>query len=120
MTLEEAIKHCEEKSHGCDKCSDEHRQLTEWLKELKRLKEQPKGLDEAAEEYINGTTPEYGWTIENAFKAGAKWMTEQGLVKEQEVEDFGNGATIKAPKEKELDSIGATLGDKVIVQIRKA
>lgn len=36
MTLEEAIKHCEEKSHGCDKCADEHRQLAEWLKELQQ------------------------------------------------------------------------------------
>lgn len=52
MTLDEAIKHCEEvaeekenegellcqsesASIGCLACADEHRQLAEWLKELK-------------------------------------------------------------------------------------
>lgn len=34
MTLEEAIKHCEEKAQGCDACAQEHRQLAMWLKEL--------------------------------------------------------------------------------------
>lgn len=40
MTLEEAIKHCEEKGRGCTKCSAEHRQLAKWLIELKQLKAQ--------------------------------------------------------------------------------
>lgn len=55
MTLEEAIKHCEEKAEEleeaawenrlqfetletiskCEECAKEHRQLAEWLKELK-------------------------------------------------------------------------------------
>lgn len=35
MTIDEAIKHCEEIGLGCDKCADEHKQLAEWLKELK-------------------------------------------------------------------------------------
>lgn len=39
MTLDEAIKHCEEKSQGCDKCSEDHKQLADWLKELKSLKQ---------------------------------------------------------------------------------
>lgn len=56
MTLAEAIKHAEEvmtenleKTKGrnasdpiainCFECADEHRQLAEWLKELKRYKE---------------------------------------------------------------------------------
>ena len=56
MTLDEAIKHCEEKaeekrkdyeracaynipSEGCLKCAEEHEQLAEWLKELKALRE---------------------------------------------------------------------------------
>ncbi len=40
MTLNEAIKHCEEKSKelGCTKCGKEHAQLAEWLKELKRYR----------------------------------------------------------------------------------
>ena len=38
MTIDEAIKHCEDKSVGCSECANEHRQLTEWLKELKLLR----------------------------------------------------------------------------------
>ena len=84
------------------------------------IEDEPQGLDDAAAKYGMWHYYEEEPIAIRNFKAGAKWMAEQGLVKEQEVEDFGNGATIKAPKEKELDSIGATLGDKVIVQIRKA
>ena len=56
MTLDEAILHAEEVANAnerlCEtahpamqlsdygKCAEEHRQLAEWLKELKRLKEQ--------------------------------------------------------------------------------
>ena len=47
MTLEEAIKHCEEKmkelGERCYECSKEHEQLAEWLKELKAYKETPQG-----------------------------------------------------------------------------
>ena len=56
MTLDEAIKHCEEKaeekrkdyeravalnipSDGCFECAREHEQLAEWLKELKDYRE---------------------------------------------------------------------------------
>lgn len=56
LTLDEAIKHCEEKakelkkdyeravalnipSEGCLECANEHEQLAEWLKELKRYRE---------------------------------------------------------------------------------
>lgn len=58
MTLEEAIKHCEEVAEknekkaswfwgkegnpnyeNCVECAEEHRQLAEWLKELKSFKE---------------------------------------------------------------------------------
>ena len=45
MTLDEAIKHCEEvaieyEAKGeCFECGKEHRQLAEWLKELKKYKE---------------------------------------------------------------------------------
>ena len=59
MTLDEAIKHAEEvadkkkneacnlydakayeESRDCIWCSEEHRQLAKWLKELKQLREQ--------------------------------------------------------------------------------
>jgi len=59
MTLDEAIKHAEEVAEekeaqaweaqlqeeygtikSCKECAEEHRQLAEWLRELKQLKEQ--------------------------------------------------------------------------------
>lgn len=55
MTLDEAIKHCEEVAESHDriaqikavtleecKCAKEHRQLATWLRELKQLREQTK------------------------------------------------------------------------------
>ena len=44
LTLDEAIKHCEEKEkeqalNGCFACAEEHKQLAEWLKELKAYKD---------------------------------------------------------------------------------
>ena len=56
MTLDEAIKHCEEKAKEqriiakntsysdtyilkCFECAEEHEQLAEWLKELKERRE---------------------------------------------------------------------------------
>lgn len=52
MTLDEAIKHCEEEAEEAkrmphikggliEKCSQDFRQLAEWLKELKALKAEP-------------------------------------------------------------------------------
>ena len=50
MTLDEAIKHCEEVhlkliaeyimngDLDCKECAEEHRQLAEWLKELQTLR----------------------------------------------------------------------------------
>ena len=40
MTLDEAIKHAEERaSLSCDECAEQHRQLAEWLKELRQYRE---------------------------------------------------------------------------------
>jgi hypothetical protein len=83
MTLEEAIKHCEdvaeenekefrlcpyssqdcsgtqdcrwlenEESKGCLKCADEHRQLAEWLKELKAVHDEIDDADDEDEIFI--------------------------------------------------------------------
>ena len=39
MTLDEAIVHAEDVASSCDtSCAREHRQLAEWLKELRRLR----------------------------------------------------------------------------------
>lgn len=40
MTLDEAIAHCEDVSESaCGKCAEEHRQLAEWLKELRERRQ---------------------------------------------------------------------------------
>lgn len=39
MTLEEAIKHCEERAKICDECGKEHKRLAEWLEELRSYQE---------------------------------------------------------------------------------
>lgn len=54
MTLDEAIKHYEEKEkeqalNGCFACAEEHKQLAEWLKELaeyQKLFDSPKEAEE--------------------------------------------------------------------------
>lgn len=39
LTIEEAILHCEGRAKAdCSECADEHRQLAEWLKELRALR----------------------------------------------------------------------------------
>lgn len=40
LTLDQAIEHCEKmaKTLDCKDCAEEHRQLAEWLKELKVYK----------------------------------------------------------------------------------
>ena len=51
MTLEEAIKHAEEKAKYGGKCGEDHAQLAEWLKELKerRAAELEKRTEERTE-----------------------------------------------------------------------
>lgn len=47
MTLEEAIAHAKEMSENqyiCEECQKEHRQLTDWLEELKSLREKSKWI----------------------------------------------------------------------------
>lgn len=73
MTIEEAIKHCEEvaeaeeqkykewkgdyshlkKIDSCLECANEHRQLAEWLKELKFYKDRQDLINKSWQELIN-------------------------------------------------------------------
>ena len=83
MTLEEAIKHCEEvaeeaKRTPCikgglvEKCGQEHEQLAEWLKELKAYRE--------AEEEI-GQLPlswEYGQAVTDVWNIFQKHLGKRG------------------------------------------
>lgn len=78
MTLEEAILHCEKVADWCAttdgnrKCEIEHRQLAEWLRELKGYKEQPKQrwvpvtIDAPTEdgEYLCTFGAETGWFVD--------------------------------------------------------
>ena len=73
--LDEAIKHCEEVAEekekqaswfwvkegnpnyeSCEECAKEHRQLAEWLRELKKLREIP---DKLVSKYRDGISDEY-------------------------------------------------------------
>lgn len=42
MTLDDAIAHCEERAKTCDACGLEHKQLAEWLNELKQARKELK------------------------------------------------------------------------------
>lgn len=82
MTLDEAIIHAEEvastneklcerfhpsmQSYDYSKCAEEHRQLAEWLKELKRLREQTRWIpisEEMPKEREWMGTDKFGTTI---------------------------------------------------------
>ena len=68
MTIDEAIKHCEEVAEKycekveegltaddfCDSCASEHRQLAEWLKELKKYREARKEINGLATVWEEG------------------------------------------------------------------
>ena len=86
MTLEEAIKHCEEVAEEnekdaeqfkrikatqdmishCYECAKDHRQLAEWLTELKKLREIPDKL-----------VPKYRDGIQDEYNCGANEMLEE-------------------------------------------
>lgn len=72
MTLDEAIKHAEEvaeqnewfeknylENKGCKECAEEHRQLAEWLKELKHLREQVSNLEKPNTEVLDKIRNEF-------------------------------------------------------------
>ena len=99
---------------------------------IKSSTEEPQGLDEAATfssiDYVDsipdGGTDKHPWNDEdvetayqNGFKAGAKWMAEQGTTIEAEIDE----TSLKNPFIPDIYLIGQpfNLGDKVIVQIRK-
>ena len=47
MTLNEAIRHAEEKACGNTECTEEYKRLAEWLKELRDLRTAYKRLSNA-------------------------------------------------------------------------
>ena len=105
MTLDEAIKHCEEKSCGNDACSLEHKQLKKWLTELKELKKQKstewseEEIENAAQEWdskanfnlfymtMDGDKPtgvkQDITTHKESFKAGVNWILKSLRLQKQ-------------------------------------
>jgi len=94
MTLDEAIKHCEEKSCDNSPCAQEHKELAGWLQELKQYRllygTVSEELEDAATKSANKATPYTRVDIGNGevcvytkhvvidrFKAGAKWQKKQ-------------------------------------------
>lgn len=70
MTLDEAIQHCRDKEN-CSQCGQEHKQLREWLEELKDLRSQynlpkPHGRLIDADEFFN-KAKEYLSNSQNDF-----------------------------------------------------
>lgn len=68
MTLNEAILHCEEVANdktGCaEDCANEHRQLAEWLKELKERRENDRWI------LVSERLPEVGQAVIVTTKDG--------------------------------------------------
>ena len=64
MTLDEAIEHCKEKSCSNTECAREHKQLAEWLEELKEYKKIYGELNQA---YINAKKNGSAYIIEDGW-----------------------------------------------------
>ena len=100
MTLDEAIKHCEEVENSCDnpQCAKEHWQLAKWLRELKDYRQRVKisksadslTRDTVSEELVQAAIDYCGGNkgadarVRTAFMEGARWQREQMM--EQAVE----------------------------------
>lgn len=94
MTLEEAIKHCEEVAKEleeeavkgccddsetmdkCIECADEHRQLAEWLRELKKYR--------AIFEKVGKILADNGYTIDDLDTIFAKTEGDKNVNEKQD------------------------------------
>ena len=92
---------------------------------------EPQGLDEAAEASARKKYPYEGGTkgliceasipiYKEGFKAGAKWMAEQGETHNGIVYAFNGDSNTRFVSGNFLSQENFNLGDKVIVQIRQA
>ena len=73
MTLDEAIEHCEEKAKCGDSCGMEHKQLAEWLKELKKYREQEHERRENSQSCIDKILSSQDWDNEDPTNPKSKW-----------------------------------------------
>lgn len=72
MTLDEAIRHCEEVADNCAvaECEMEHKQLAEWLKELKQRRAEQRWIP--VEEKLPENEKCVLWTEEVRFVDGQR------------------------------------------------
>lgn len=99
MTLDEAIKHCknkvfEQEVSGNIKCSLDHEQLSEWLKELKDIRTINKNdmftIEEAIKDLglsINYEEDNYDAGIANGFKQGVEWALKHQWISIPKLEE---------------------------------
>ena len=73
MTLDEAIEHCEEKAKCGDSCGMEHKQLAEWLKELKKYREQEHERREKSQSCFEKMLSSQDWDNEDPTNPKSKW-----------------------------------------------
>lgn len=92
MNLEDAIRHAEEVASRmfddrvhCIKCAEEHRQLAEWLRDYKRLKEQEPKTEKVIK--MRDATPEEQKSVNDYIKNISK-PTGIDFDEEQEQLDF--------------------------------
>lgn len=78
MTLDEAIAHAEEVADRCDtSCGREHRQLADWLKELRDVKSRNVGNAAALREALNKVGNAAAWIAERCNdQQTAKYMND--------------------------------------------
>lgn len=90
MTLDEAIQHCEEVADTpCftdeeAKCYSEHRQLAEWLKELKAYREQ--GGDAISRKYILDLIATKGANLDDDLLIVEQWIQDAPSVNPHPIE----------------------------------
>ena len=66
MNLDEAIKHAEEVANSkCDSCGSEHKQLAEWLKELKARRNGGSNNSDAREDFMHTVYYELSDDVDN-------------------------------------------------------
>lgn len=67
MSIDEAIAYCEKiAAEKCDECGKEHKQLAEWLKDYKRLKEQELNKQKQTENRYSGLSGGLQYYIDRA------------------------------------------------------
>lgn len=131
MTLDEAIKHCEEIACDNTNCALEHKQLAEWLNELRSLKstkEEPasEDLEEEVHKHllnIGATIEMYSGNVmgldlcEDDYVDFARHFAEWQRKKDQEIDKLTESPDLDEASWKYSDRDGITYGQRYAMQI---